>query len=245
MIRMRVWLLGASMLLTTGIAMLPGCANPADDVAAAKVAAPKIEPIPPATKTEPVKSIPASAESKAAATPAATSRGGKALAITPANSKIEFVGSKVTGSHTGGFKQFTGTYEPEGDKVESGKIKAEIDMDSTYSDNEKLTGHLKAPDFFDAAKFPKAIFESTEIKPGASDPKSKDATHTVTGNFTLHGVTKSISFPAKISGGVDALNLESEFSINRKDFGVSYAGKTDDLIRDGVVIKLSIHAIKS
>jgi polyisoprenoid-binding protein YceI len=232
----------ASLALATSLSLVQGCANPADDVAPAVVNEPKVQPIPPATKG--VEVPPASSEVKAASLSTAPAVSDAAIAITPANSKIEFIGSKVTGSHTGGFKSFSGSFEPAGDKLEAGTIKAEIDMNSTYSDNEKLTGHLKAADFFDVAKFPKSTFVSTEIKPGANDPKAKDATHTVTGNFTLHGVTKSISFPAKISGGANAFNLDSEFSINRKNFGVSYAGKTDDLIRDGVVIKLSIHANK-
>jgi polyisoprenoid-binding protein YceI len=238
----RIRLLSASLALAAGVSMVSGCANPADDVAPAQVSEPKVTPIPPASEGTEVP--PAPDVKKASATlPSASS--GTALAITPANSKIEFIGSKVTQSHTGGFKAFTGTYEPAGDKVEAGKLKAEIDMASTYSDDPKLTAHLKAPDFFDVAKFPTATFETTAIKPGASDPKAKDATHTVTGDLTLHGVTKSISFPAKISGGADSLNLDSEFSINRKDFGISYAGQSDNLIRDGVVLKLSIHASKS
>lgn len=238
----RIRLFGVSLALAAGLSTVSGCANPADEVPPAQISEPQVVPIPPASP-EPEAS-PAPTVKKASATnPAASS--GTALAINPTNSKIEFVGSKVTGSHTGGFKAFAGTYEPAGGTVEAGKFKAEIDMNSTHSDNDQLTGHLKSADFFDVAKFPTATFETTEIKPGAADPKAKDATHTVTGNLTLHGVTKSISFPARISGGADSLNLDSEFSINRKDFGVSYAGKPDDLIRDGVVLRLSIHASKS
>jgi polyisoprenoid-binding protein YceI len=84
-------------------------------------------------------------------------------------------------------------------------------------------------------------FVSTAIEAGAKDPKAKDATHTVTGNLTLHGVTKSISFPAKITVSGDNATLDSQFFINRKDFGIMYPGKPNDLIRDEVVIKLAIH----
>ena len=242
----------ASLGLCASFSLAVGCSNPANDVAPAKVDEPKVAPIPPATKGEPVPPVspeakPAAAAPTPAPAPAPTSapEAAKGIAITPANSKIEFVGSKVTGSHNGSFKAFAGTFEPGADsKIESGKIKAEIDMDSTDSDEANLTTHLKSADFFDVAKYPKSTFESTEIKPGANDPKAKDATHTVTGNFTLHGVTKSISFPAKIEGGADHLDLDSTFAINRKDFKIEYAGKADNLIRDGVVIKLTIHAKK-
>ena len=162
-------------------------------------------------------------------------------AITPDNATIGFVGSKVTGSHNGGFKLFKGTFEVVPTKLESSKITAEIDTNSIFTDTDRLTNHLKSPEFFDVAKFPTSTFVSTGIEAGVKDPKAKDATHTVTGNLTLHGVTKSISFPAKIVVSGDKATLDSEFFINRKDFGIMYPGKANDLIRDEVVIKLAVH----
>lgn len=167
--------------------------------------------------------------------------GAETLAISPANSKIEFVGSKVTGSHTGSFQQFSGTVDLVAAKPENSQVRVEMDTESIVTDDERLTGHLKSADFFDAANFKKATFVSTEIRPGGSS----GATHTVTGNLELHGVKKSITFPATIAVNNDAATLKSEFAINRKDFGILYAGKADDLIRDDVVIKLSINAPRS
>src|SRR5437588_8118911 len=60
------------------------------------------------------------------------------------------------------------------------------------TDEDELTGHLKTPDFFDVAKYPKATFVSTKIERNTTG----GATHTVSGNFDLHGVKASISFPA-------------------------------------------------
>jgi polyisoprenoid-binding protein YceI len=105
----------------------------------------------------------------------------------------------------------------------------------------KLTEHLKTPDFFDVAKFPDAKFVSTEIRAGGD----KGASHTVTGNLTMHGVTKSVTFPATIAVTADTASVDSDFSINRKDFGINYAGAADNLIRDDVVIKLTIRATKA
>ena len=113
-------------------------------------------------------------------------------------------------------------------------------MDSTWADDEKLTGHLKAPDFFDVAKFPKSTFQTTEIKAGGD----KGATHTITGNLMLHGVTKSITFPATVVVKDGGMTLSSEFVIKRKDFAISYAGMSNDLIRDEVVIRLDVKAPK-
>lgn len=151
------------------------------------------------------------------------------------SSKLGFVGSKVTGSHEGGFKAFTATVVPMDGKVEGGSVSVEIDIDSMFSDDEKLTTHLKSADFFDAEGHPKAKFQSTAIKTGG-----EGRSHTVEGNLELHGVTKKITFPADIVMKDGKVDVDSEFSINRKDFEMVYAGMPDDLIRDEVVIKLDI-----
>ncbi len=158
------------------------------------------------------------------------------LPLKAEQSKVEWVGSKVTGKHDGGFKTISGSVESRDGKIEGGKVTVEIDMTSVYSDNDKLTGHLKADDFFAVDKHPKSTFVSTEVKKGGAD----GATHTVTGNLALRGVTKSISFPATIALGSDALTVKAELAINRKGFGIAYEGKKDDLIRDDVVIKLDL-----
>ncbi len=208
-----------------------GCSNPADDKFMVTTEAPR-----------PVETAPAPAAAEGAeaheSAPAVPTAG--ALTFSSETSRIDFEGSKVTGSHTGGFKVFNGSAElgPGGDSLAG--INVEIDMDSTWSDSDRLTGHLKNADFFDVPRFPKAAFVSTEIKEGGAN----GASHTVTGNLTLHGVTKSISFPANVSVQDGAATLKTEFALNRKDFGIQYAGKTDDLIRDEVVIRLDVKAAK-
>lgn len=164
---------------------------------------------------------------------------GTALPITPENSKIEFTGSKVTGKHDGGFKQFSGTIDLVNAKPEDSKVAVEIDMTSVFTDADGLTEHLKTPDFFDVAKYPKASFTSTKI---VADEAKGENSYTVTGDFDLHGTKKSITFPATITVNDSEAAVKSEFAINRKDFGIVYAGKTDDLIRDDVVIRLDLKA---
>ena len=112
-----------------------------------------------------------------------------------------------------------------------------IDTTSIWADNNRLTGHLKSPDFFDVAQFPTATFETLSITPQATNSL-------VTGNLTLHGVTKQISFPASIQIASDSLDLIANFVLNRFDFDIKYAGKADDLIRRDVVLKLKIKATK-
>ena len=174
----------------------------------------------------------------ATASPQAVAQGEKYL-ISPQNSKIEFVGSKVIGSQNGSFEKFEGTINYAG-QPEKSRVDIKIDMNSVKTDAEGLTNHLKTPDFFDVAKYPQANFTSTEIKPGGE----KGATHTITGNLQLHGVTKAITFPATIGVTADAVTVDSNFIINRKDFGINYAGAADNIIRDEVVLTLKVRAVK-
>ena len=144
-----------------------------------------------------------------------------------AGSKIEFIGTKPQGKHEGGFKDFTVNIAPIKDDLAGSKISVDIDTDSLYSDNPKLTKHLKSPDFFDVKKYPKATFVSTSVEP----KKAGEDTHEITGDLTLHGKTKKISFPAKVAVTPKTVNIDSQFTIDRKDFGMTYgAGKINDTI---------------
>jgi polyisoprenoid-binding protein YceI len=178
------------------------------------------------------------ASNTANTTPPATAAGTE-LAITPGNSKVEFTGSKVTGKHDGGFKQFKGAITLVGDKPEASSVTVSIDTPSVYTDADGLTKHLQTADFFESGKFPTATFTSTKIAP---DLAKGAGNFIVTGDLDLHGVKKTVTFPAEINVTPDAVTVNAEFTINRKDFGILYAGKADDLIRDDVVIKLTLKA---
>ena len=223
-------LLGTAL---TGSLLLAGCADPAENTPDAVVTdvpaeeAPAAEPMAEEAPAEaaPAESTPAEAAPEMEA---------KTYTISP-DSAIGFIGSKVTGAHEGGFKQFAGTVTLPGEDLTQAAIDVTIDMNSTYSDNDKLTGHLLSADFFEVEKFPESTFKSTAIVKDGEGYK-------VTGNFTFHGVTKSITFPASLSLADGTLSAMAEFDINRFDFGVEYPGKADDLIRENVVIKLDIKA---
>lgn len=151
------------------------------------------------------------------------------------DSTIDFTGSKVTGSHDGAFKEFEGFFILDDDQVPSGG-QFTIEMDSVWSDNDKLTGHLKNEDFFNVAKHPKSEFRLTKAS------KTDTGTYLISGNLTLNGVEKNITFPANATLEGKQAKFNAEFDINRKDFGIAYAGKADDLIRDEVVIRLNFVA---
>lgn len=183
----------------------------------------------------------AKAQTTDAKTQTATTRTakGEAVAVKPETSKIEFVGSKVTGKHDGGFKAFSGMIDLVNSKPETSQVAIDIDMNSVFTDAEGLTAHLKEGDFFETAKHPKSSFVSTKITPDAA--KGAD-NYTVVGDLEMRGVKKEITFPAVIKVDPKEVAVDSEFAINRKDFGIVYAGKADNLIRDEVVMKLNLRA---
>lgn len=163
-----------------------------------------------------------------------TTLSGQAVAepytLTGDNTKIEFVGTKADGKHTGGFKTVSGKAEVTGESI---AIAVDIDVASIFSDDPKLTAHLKGADFFAVNDNPKATFKTTKIV------KDGDK-YNVTGDFTLLGKTKSITFPATITTG-DTFTLKASFTIKRSDYGMTYgAGK----INDEVALTVNVTAKK-
>ena len=196
---------------------------------------------------DPGKNKPVATVTQAAPVPdntgVSTSTVGEATAATKyvfsnANSKLTFVAAKVTRKHEGEFNVFTGAIE----LVQKGTSIAtlEVATGSITTDDPKLTSHLKTPDLLDTSKFPKARFISTMVKAGGEGGKS----HTVTGNLELHGVTRSITFPASVTVTPEGVTASAEFVIKRQDFGIVYPGMPDDLIKDEVLIKADIHAVQ-
>ncbi|MEE9385002.1 MAG: YceI family protein [Nannocystaceae bacterium] len=176
-------------------------------------------------------------ERKAAEEPKKGSAKKTVLALDPARSKLGFVGAKITGDHKGEFKQLSGKATFAGEKPV--ELEIIIETASVETDAEKLTGHLKSADFFAVEKFPKAGFRAAKFV----ESKAAGVTHEVTGELDLHGVKKTITFPASISVTEKGATGKAEFTINRKDFGIVYPGKPDDLIKDDVLLKLDLSFI--
>ena len=184
----------------------------------------------------PAEDVPKADVTTPAATPSGgTASAGKAYSFSPNGSTIDFIGSKVTGMHKGGFRKFAGEFQVTGGKIADTGNKVVIDTISLFADNERLTGHLKSPDFFNVAAHPTAVFETTSVAQNTTN-------FTVTGNLTLHGITKQISFPADIKVSDGSADVNARFFLNRFDFEMKYPGKADDLIRKEVVLTLNIKA---
>jgi polyisoprenoid-binding protein YceI len=179
----------------------------------------------------------AAGDTAVAATGTAPTPGAVTTNVIKEKSKIEFVGAKVTRDHQGRFNKFDGWIEYTAGKPS--RIAFEIDTNDIWTDTEDLTKHLKSADFFDVAKYPKATFVSTSLTDApAGSPGG--ATHILKGNLELHGVTKEVTVPVVAVQSAEGVRATSEFTINRHDWGISYKGMADDLIKDNVLIKLDL-----
>jgi len=111
--------------------------------------------------------------------------------------------------------------------------------------NKKLIGHLQSADFFDTEQYPTAKFELT------SSEKTGE-THKISGNLTIKGITKNISFEATVQNSGDVVTVKSEkFAIDRTEWDIKYnSGKFFDNLKDNVIldeieISFDIYAVNS
>lgn len=152
------------------------------------------------------------------------------------SSSVGFVGAKVTGDHEGTFGEIGGSLTLGADGKPSA-LEVTVKVDSLKIEPEDLRKHLLNADFFDAPKFPESKFLSTAIREKAGEG---GATHEIEGELTLHGQTKVVTFPAKVEVTDAAAKGTAEFKIERKLWGIEYAGMKDDLIKDEVLLKLAL-----
>jgi polyisoprenoid-binding protein YceI len=119
-------------------------------------------------------------------------------------------------------------------------------IDTGVADRDK---HLRSADFFEVDKYPEITFKSTSIK-----PTSRKNVYDVTGTFTMHGVTKTITLPVEFLGfakdprGNQRAGFSTHIVLNRKDYGINWNKALDaggTLLSDDVDITVNIEAAKS
>lgn len=153
-----------------------------------------------------------------------------------ASSRVGFVGAKVTADHEGSFSDFDGSLTLS-DEGKPAMLELTVKVASLSTDADDLTKHLLTADFFDAEKFPESTFVAKSIREQAGEG---GATHVIEGDLTLHGQTKTISFPATVEVTDALAKGTAEFKIDRTQFGIVYPGMKDDLIKDEVLLELSL-----
>jgi polyisoprenoid-binding protein YceI len=170
---------------------------------------------------------------------------GKKLKVNTAESKLAWVGTKPSGSHTGTINIKNGNIKlAKGKSIVGGNFT--IDMNSMEctdlqgKSKEGLIGHLKSADFFDVTKNPTAKFEIASAEALPDD--ANGATHKITGNLTMRGVSNSISFPAKVSVSKNTVTAEANFNIDRTQWGMTYGA--DGKVAKEINLNLNLKAEK-
>jgi polyisoprenoid-binding protein YceI len=211
------------------------------------------------------KRVPESDEATVTQAKEAARMSGESYHVDVAASKIEWIGTKVTGYHTGTVQLKSGELKVSDNEITAGNFVIDmtsiraIGPESVPADaSAKLTGHLSSADFFDVKNFPEASFVITSVKPftGKADVsdepnqeklnpyKVTNPTHTISGNLTVKGIEKNIEFPASVVVNNNTVEARAKFNINRKLWNIVYAGKPDDLIRDEVHLGILLVAKK-
>lgn len=166
-----------------------------------------------------------------------------------AHSHVGFsVRHMVISNVQGEFGDYTGKVNFDGKNVETGTAEFTIQVGSINTDVAKRDDHLKSPDFFDVAKFPTMAFKSKKITKGVGDK------FTMVGDLTMKGVTKEVTLDCTFNGvitdpgGTTHAGFSAMTTINRQDFGVSWANKLEDgslIVGNDVKITLDVELVKS
>ncbi len=177
-------------------------------------------------------------------------------ALLPDESVMKWHGAKPTGEHNGTVEFARGFLKVADGELVGGTIM--VDMKSIDNDDlrdspeyhTKLVNHLKSKDFFDVNSYPEALFEIIKVDE-VENPETVDGitpTHKISGNLTIKGITKGISFDARIEPGSGTIYaVTPQFVIDRTEWDVNYKSKKifdnlkDQFINDevGIIIELN------
>lgn len=148
----------------------------------------------------------------------------------------------------GRFSLWSGSLLIDNDDMTKSRVEVSIDATSVDTKEEKRDAHLRSADFFDVEKFPALTFKSTAVE------KVGDEELAVTGNLTIHGVTKSVKLAVELGGvakdpwGGTRTGFSAKTSINRKDYGLGWNSVLEAggvLVGEKVEITLEIEAVQA
>jgi polyisoprenoid-binding protein YceI len=169
--------------------------------------------------------------------------------IDPAHSSAKFtVKHMMITNVTGEFGNVTGTVNLDDKDASKSTITASVDTTTINTNQAKRDGHLKSPDFFDVEKYPAMTFQSKSVKANGKDK------FTVTGDLTLHGVTKPVTLAVESSSkeikdpwGGTRRGASATTKLNRKDYGLTWnqALETGGVaVSDEVNVTLDLQLVK-
>ncbi|MEY5061450.1 MAG: hypothetical protein RIS45_1371 [Planctomycetota bacterium] len=183
-------------------------------------------------------------KSKPAATAAApaTDGGANTYGVDDVHSSALFrVHHAGAGQFWGRFNDISGSFTLSSDPSKM-SFDITVAVDSVDTNAEKLDGHLKSPDFFNSKEFPTMTFKSTSAKKGAN------GMFEVAGDFSMHGVTKSVTAMVEVTGESTMMGArggaEAILTVKRSDFGMNY-GVEKGAIGDSVKIVVNLEGTKA
>jgi polyisoprenoid-binding protein YceI len=165
-------------------------------------------------------------------------------AVDKAHSEAAFQVRHILTKVRGTFRDFSGTINFDKATPENSSVEFRIKAASIDTGNQKRDDHLRTADFFDVGTHPEIVFKSTKVVSKGNN------TFDVTGDFTMHGVTKSVVLPVTFLGeqefgkGVKA-GFETALTINRKDYGLTWNRALESggvLVGEEVEIAINIEA---
>jgi polyisoprenoid-binding protein YceI len=169
--------------------------------------------------------------------------------IDPSHSGVHFtVRHMVISKVRGAFERWQGTVDFDEQNPSASKVAVSIDAASIATREEKRDAHLRSPDFLDVEKYPQLTFASTKVE------KLDGGDYRVSGDLTLHGVTKPVVLEAEFLGGGkdpwgnERIGFAARTTINRKEFGLNWnqvleAGGV--LVGEKIEITLDVQAVKA
>ena len=170
--------------------------------------------------------------------------------LDPVHSVAEFkVKHMMISNVKGQFTSVSGVLTFDESDITRSLIEASIDASSINTRDADRDAHLKSADFFDVEKFPTLNFRSTSVR------RTGDNELAVTGNLTIHGVSREVVFavegptvPGKDPWGNTRVGLSAVTKINRKDFGLTWNSALETggiLVGDEVTITLDVQFVKA
>lgn len=177
---------------------------------------------------------------------------GEKFTVSTDNSKVLWIGTKVTGQHNGDIKIKSGDISIENGLLTGGNFVIDMasinTLDLEGDSKNDLDGHLKNEDFFDVANHPEATFEVTKATKLMNDA---NANYIVSGNLTIKGITKEVTFKAKMMKENDMVSIKTPpFKIDRTEWGVKYGsasffdGLKDKAISNDITMEVMLIAKK-
>jgi polyisoprenoid-binding protein YceI len=168
--------------------------------------------------------------------------------IDSAHSQIQFsVKHMMISTARGTFDRFTGTVEADEQNPTAAKVNVQIEAASINTRDEKRDGHLRSPDFFNAAEYPYLTFTSTRVE------RLDETTGKLYGELTIRDVTRPVVLDVEYAGmakspwGTTSAGFSATTKINRKDFGLNWNVALETggwLVGDQITISIELELVK-